>query len=86
VTLEILVLDEASGEPVQNAQVRYRSLASEKRELSAGDTDEAGIAAKDLAPGEYRFTVKKNGYREVTQDFSVTANGKNQLIIKMQAL
>jgi serine/threonine protein kinase len=86
VTLEILVLDEASGEPVQNAQVRYRSLASEKREMAAGDTDEEGIAAKDLAPGEYRFTVKKNGYREVTQDFSVTANGKNQLVIKLQAL
>jgi hypothetical protein len=86
VTLEILVLDEAGGEPVQNAQVRYRSLAAESRELSAGDTDEAGIAAKNLAPGEYRFSVKKNGYREATQDFSVTANGKNQLVIKMQAL
>ncbi len=86
VMIEILVLDEASGEPVQNAQVRYRSLASDRREISAGDTDEEGIAFKDLAPGEYRFSVKKNGYREATQELSVTANGKNQLVIKMQAL
>lgn len=85
-TVEILAIDEASGEPVQNAQVRYRPLASDSRELSASDTDEDGISAKDLAPGEYRFSVKKNGYRDAVKDFSVTSSGKNQLVIKMQAL
>jgi serine/threonine protein kinase len=85
-TVEILVTDEASGEPVQNAQVRYRSLASDSREMSAGDTDEAGVSVKDMAPGEYRVSVKKAGYHEATKDFQVTSKGKNQLVIKMQAL
>jgi serine/threonine protein kinase len=85
-TVEILVIDEASGEPVQNAQIRYRLLAAEGREMPISDTDENGIAAKDLAAGEYRFSVKKNGYRDAVKDVAVAPNAKNQLVIKMQAM
>ncbi len=86
VTIEILVVDEISGEPVQNAQVSFRPLAADSHEIPANDTDETGLSAKELAPGEYRVSVKKNGYRDATKDFLVTANGKNQVVIKMQAM
>jgi hypothetical protein len=59
VAIEVLVLDDATGEPLQNAQISCRPLALESPEISASDTDETGISIKDLAPGEYRISVKK---------------------------
>ena len=83
IDVEILVVDETSGEPIPEVQIRYRALVSEGRESSAGDTDETGVTVKELAPGEYRFTARKSGYRDLTKDFMVNANSKNRLVCKM---
>jgi serine/threonine protein kinase len=83
--IEILVVDEATGEPVPDVQIRYRSLAANGREMNSGDTDETGVSAKELAPGEYRFIARKAGYHEATKDFTVTPKGKNRVVFKITA-
>ena len=85
VAIEILVVDEVTGEPAPDVQIRYRSLSSDGRELNAGDTDETGVLVKELASGEYRFIARKAGYREAAKDFSITAKGKNRVVFKIAA-
>jgi serine/threonine protein kinase len=82
--VEILVVDDATGEPIPGVQIRYHSPAS-SREMEIGETDEIGVVAKDFLPGEYSFTAKKAGYREAARDFSVTPNGKNRVVFKLIA-
>ncbi|MDZ7289378.1 MAG: protein kinase [candidate division KSB1 bacterium] len=84
VAVEILTVDEATGEPVQNVRISYRSLSADAREVIVGDTDETGVSIKELAPGEYRFTAQKAEYREITKEFLVIPNGKNRVVFKMQ--
>jgi hypothetical protein len=86
VAIEILVLDEASGEPLPNAQISCRPSALESLEITANDTDETGISVKDLAPGEYRISVKKAGYRDTTKDVTVNNGSKNRVVFKMAAM
>lgn len=83
VGIEILVVAETTGEPVPDVQIQYQALASDGRELSLGDTDETGVASKNLAPGEYRFIAKKDGYREAAKDFTITPKGKNRVVFKL---
>jgi len=84
IAVEILVVDDATGEPMPEVQIRYHS-PSIGREMNIGETDEIGVTAKELPPGEYRFMAKKAGYREATKDFSVTSNGKNRVVFKLTA-
>jgi hypothetical protein len=83
VGIEILVVDEATGEPVPEVQIRYRALVSNGREMNVGDTDETGVATKELVPGEYRFIARKAGYLEATKDFMIVPKGKNRVVFKM---
>jgi len=85
VGIEILVVDEATGEPVPDVQIRYRAFSSDGREMNVGDTDETGVSSKELAPGEYRFIARKAGYREATKDFTMTPKGKNRVVFKLAA-
>jgi len=85
VGIEVLVVNEATGEPMPDVQIRSRALVADGREINIGDTDDTGISTRDFPPGEYRFTARKAGYRDATKDFTITPKGKNRVVFKMAA-
>jgi len=85
VGIEVLVVNEATGEAMADVQIRCRALVADGREINIGDTDDTGISTRDLPPGEYRFTARKAGYRDATRDFTIMPKGKNRVVFKMVA-
>ena len=85
VGIEVLVVDEATGEPLQDVEIRCRALSADGRETNIGDTDDTGISTRALPPGEYRLTARKAGYREMSKDFTISSKGKNRVVFKMAA-
>ena len=85
--VELLVVDDAAGTPLENVEIICRSLRKrDNQEIIFNATDAAGVSAQELPPGEYRFVVRKEGYRLLTKDFVVTTSNRNQLVLKMVAL
>ena len=85
VGVEVLVVDEATGEPLQDVEIRCRSLVADGREINIGDTDDTGVSTRALPPGEYRLTARKAGYGEMSKNFTISPKGKNRVIFKMAA-
>jgi serine/threonine-protein kinase len=86
VSVELLVLDEAAGTPLENVEISCYALRKPEHETIFDLTDVAGASVHDLPPGEYRFIARKSGYQDATKDLLVTANHKNRLVIKMRAM
>jgi serine/threonine protein kinase len=87
VPVEIILLDEATGTPLDGVQISYRSLSTpDSQEILLDQTDETGVTIKDLPPGEYRFIARKAGYRDAIKDFLTKTNGKNRLVFMMTAM
>jgi len=85
VGIEVLVIDEATGEPLQDVEIRCRALVADGREINIGDTDDTGVSTRTLPPGEYRLTARKAGYGDLSKNFTLSPKGKNRVIFKMTA-
>jgi hypothetical protein len=79
VPVEIIIVDDATDAPLENVQLSYRPLTEDGQEMIVKE----GVSLNELPPGEYRLTVRMPGYQEAIRDFLVTANGRNQLIVRM---
>ena len=87
VSVEVVVFDDATSEPLDNVQISRQSLGDKNGgEKFFNQTDSTGVAITELPIGQYRFRVKKSGYREQTRDLAAALNSKNRIIFKMSAL
>jgi len=85
VTMEITVLDERTGAALNNVTISYQSTSrASEPEAFFGETDESGIAERSLPPGEYRFRIKKLGYRVAVKEVQV-ASDKRRMVFKLAA-
>lgn len=61
--LYVVIIDQASGLPISNAEVRYTPLNHPSaREGVFNVTDAEGTCHGSLTPGSYRFSIIKDGY------------------------
>ncbi len=85
VTMEITVLDERTGAALNRVEISYQpTVRASEPETFFGETDESGIAERSLPPGEYRFRVKKLGYRVAVKEVQVAAD-KRRVVFKLAA-
>ncbi len=80
------VIDAATNEPVENANVQFRSTAAsvDFRGARAAMTDSAGVFSIDYVnPGAYQITASRDGYGNVTQDVSFGESGLDSLELKL---
>lgn len=86
-SVEVVVFDEATSQPLSGVQITHQSLAAKSSsEKLFKETDSTGVAIADLPVGQYRIRIKKPGYREQTRDLSASLNSKNRIIFKMSPL
>lgn len=85
VTVEITVQDDRTGAALNRVEIGYQSAGrTSEPEVFFGETDESGIAERSLPPGEYRFRLKKVGYRVAVREVQVT-NEKRRLNVRLAA-
>ncbi len=86
IDVEVLVQDEQTEAPLSGVQISYQPLSQPNAVPSFfGQTEESGTALNKLAPGHYRFRVKKFGYRLAVKELKVSATSK-RLVFKLQSV
>lgn len=80
-TLEVVVQDASTNNPIQGAQVILTNTNS-----TLGITDSSGKVTATLAPGTYGLKASKAGYQDGTATATVTAGQTTSVTIKLQAV
>lgn len=84
VDVEILVIDEASGAPLSEAEIGYRAVSEgEGVEEFFGRSDADGVAFKAIAAGNYLVRIVKPGYRTFLQELAIVAGEQRTLVFKL---
>lgn len=72
--ITVVILDEASGNPLSNVEVSFKSLDDPKASEKIFDiSDLEGTCSGSLAPGLYVFRTSKNGYKYQEKSIMVQA-------------
>ncbi|MDZ7268847.1 MAG: PEGA domain-containing protein [candidate division KSB1 bacterium] len=86
IEVEVVVQDEQTEAPLSGVQISYQPLTQPNAVPAFfGQTEENGTAVNKLAPGQYRFRVKKFGYRLAVKELKVSATNK-RLVFKLQSV
>lgn len=86
IDVEVVVQDQQTEAPLSGVQISYQPLSQPNAVPSFfGQTEESGTALNKLAPGQYRFRVKKFGYRLAVKELKVSATSK-RLVFKLQSV
>ncbi|MFB6192807.1 MAG: carboxypeptidase regulatory-like domain-containing protein, partial [Candidatus Nanohaloarchaea archaeon] len=64
-------VEDRDGDNIENAEVRISNGADREKE-----TDENGRARFELENGDYELEVSKEGYRDITREFSINGEDK----------
>lgn len=80
-TLEVVVQDASTNNPIQGAQVILTN-----NNTALGITDSSGKVTATLAPGTYGLKASKAGYQDGTATATVTAGQTASVTIKLQAV
>ncbi|NHK39074.1 carboxypeptidase regulatory-like domain-containing protein [Thermus thermophilus] len=80
-TLEVVVQDASTNNPIQGAQVILTNTNT-----ALGITDSSGKVTATLAPGTYGLKASKAGYQDGTATATVTAGQTTSVTIKLQAV
>jgi len=81
-TLEVTVLDNATGNPIQGASVVAQRNATP---YNLGTTNAQGKVSATLEPGTYNVTASANGYQQGSATATVTAGQTATLTLRLQA-
>lgn len=80
-TLEVVVQDASTNNPIQGAQVILTNTNT-----ALGTTDSSGKVTAPLTPGTYGLKASKDGYQDGTATATVTAGQTASVTIKLQAV
>lgn len=80
-TLEVVVQDASTNNPIQGAQVILTNT-----NFTLGITDSSGKVTATLAPGTYSLKASKAGYQDGTATATVTAGKTTPVTIELQAV
>lgn len=83
-SIEIVVTDALSDQPIQDAQIYHNLLGSNQlQDALLARTNASGQSARQLVAGNYIFRVEKDGYGSQEKSVALTAGNNHRLEFKI---